>query len=270
MWKSAIVLEKGKSFENFQSFDPRLNSPFITGSDVTSEKVLLQYVDKIMVENNRFSFFTPNTVALLFSMAEKSGVEAMELLDQIKSRSKNENHINGYDRKVLIDDSKLVCEYLEQIQAAVVFSFTAIESFINISIPSEYVYQVNTNKKTESYNKEQIERSVRWQDKITKIMVDIYKTDKIESERFWVLFLKLVDIRNNIIHQKSTNDTSYIETLLDDNIFSICCSANQVYEYFLENALNRFKLDTEFQGREDLWPGIRTYIPDMVLKKRDI
>jgi replication initiation and membrane attachment protein DnaB len=142
MWKSAIVLEKGKNFENFQSFDPRLNSPFITGSDVTSEKVLLQHVDEIMVENNRFSFFTPNTVALLFSMAEKSGVEAMELLDQIKSRSKNGGHIDTYDRKVLIDDSKLVCEYLEKIQAAVVFSFTAIESFINISIPSEYVYQV--------------------------------------------------------------------------------------------------------------------------------
>ena len=270
MWKSAIVLETGKDFTNSKSFDPRLNSAFITDSSGTEEKVLLQYVDEIMLEKHRFSYFTPNSVALFFSLAEKSGVAAMGLLEQIKSRAKEDSHIDTYNTKALIDDSKLVCEYLEQIQTAVVFSFTAIESFVNISIPSEYIYEVKTSKKTEIYNKEQIERWVTWKDKLSKIIVDIYKTTKIENEKYWALFLKLVDLRNNIIHQKSTNDTLYIEKLFEDNVFDVCCSANQVYGFFIKNALSRFRSKPEMLGREDLWPGMVAYIPEMKLKKRTL
>lgn len=266
MWKSAIVLEEGNDFSNFKVFDARFNSPFITDSPSKDENILLQYVDKIIIEENNFSYFTPNNVALHFSIASRSGIAAIDLLKRIKSRAKKKTHTDRYDRKALINDSKLVCEYLEQIQTSVVFSFTAIESFVNLSIPSEYTHEVKTKRKTEMYNKEQIERWITWKNKISKIMVDIYKANKIEDEKFWELFLMLVDLRNNIIHQKSTNETSYMEKLFEDNIFDVCQSANKVYAFFVDSALKRFGSNTEMIGREDLWPDIITYIPEMDLK----
>ena len=196
MWKSAILLDKGKDVSNFASFDRRLRSPFITGVGSDNTKVLLQWVDRITIGQDKLHYFTPNNIALLFSLAEKAGIASIGLLARVKNRAAENSHDAGtYDRKVLISDSILVCDYLEQIQTAVVFSFTAFEAFVNISIPPNYTYEIKTERKTEIYNKEQIERWVGWKEKASKIMADIYETPRIEDQPFWPRFLKLVGKR---------------------------------------------------------------------------
>lgn len=269
MWKQAIVLDKATNFSGFQSFDKRLNSPFITGSRESDFKILLQYVDQIKIDNNNLHYFTPNNVALFFSLAEKSTISAKNYLSQIHERIKLDSHKKTYDREVLVKDSKLVCDYLEQVQSAIVFSFTAIESFTNISIPFDYNYEIKSNKKTEIYNKVQIERWIDWKTKISKILVEIYNVEKIENQSFWLRFLDLVELRNNIIHQKSTNDTKHLENLFETKVFEICSSANELFTFFIAKALDRFEKDTMMVGNENLWPSIITYIPDMPINQKN-
>lgn len=101
-------------------------------------------------------------------------------------------------------------------------------------------------------------------------MVNVYKAEKIENQSFWPKFLELVELRNKIVHQKSTNDTEYIAQLFDEKIFKICYSANELFSFFFANSLKRFDADTEMIGNEFLWPRIITYIPDMDIMHENI
>lgn len=59
--------------------------------------------------------------------------------------------------------------FLEEIQKAIIFSYKAVESFCNASIPDTYTYKKTTSKGiVEHYGKEQIERWVSTSEKNIK------------------------------------------------------------------------------------------------------
>ena len=268
MWKDAILLDKGTDFSGFKNFDPRFQEPFVSEQGPSGAGLLLQWVAKLEIEGHELRYINPNNVALFFALAERAGLSAVDLLANVKDRAKADSHGSVYDRAVLYSDSVLICDFLEAIQTAVVFSFTAIEAFTNISIPNDYIYETTNSRKTELYNKDQIERWIGWQDKVSKILVAIYQTEKIENQKFWPYFLKLVEIRNNIIHQKSVNDAEYLQLLFHDEIFRICCSASEVYLFFYEHA--KSSKDEKFQGNEHLWPGVIATAKGMEVKRDTI
>lgn len=84
--------------------------------------------------------------------------------------------------------------------------FTAIECFINDIIPENFIYEIKNTRKTETYNKSQIQISISFTDKLTKVLPKaLNKNFFLESTPTNFLIYNLRDLRNDIIHIKSDN-----------------------------------------------------------------
>ena len=243
--------------KQYEIFDRRINKPIcfqdIKDSEISGSMVL-QEMDEIVFNKKRnikIEYFTPNNVALLLSVSEKALNDAKDIY---------ETHINPYkvnqtikdtsiDKKsYLIEKSKIICDYLEKIQISIVFSYTALETFCNISIPENYIYRYKDNKGIiHSYNKDAIERWLSLREKISKLLTNIYKTKKIETTKFWNCFIKLEEYRNNIIHQKSIDRTEFLKLYFRPNISKICKSSIDVLQFF-------YKKQAEKDFTNPLWP----------------
>lgn len=97
-----------------------------------------------------------------------------------------------------------------------IFLFTAIESFINQQIPEDYKFSNVTNRRTEIYNKTQIQESIDFKTKLTKVLPDItgknfFLKSTLENE----FILKLKDFRDNIIHTKKVGKKIPYDSLLE-------------------------------------------------------
>lgn len=55
--------------------------------------------------------------------------------------------IEGDKKTFLNRVSSTVCDYIEHIQSAIVFAYTALETFANLSIPESYLYHVESKSK---------------------------------------------------------------------------------------------------------------------------
>ena len=250
MWQKAIIIDDDFENENgLPVFDERFCKPVIRLGD---PNLLLQYVDEAAVGGSQLEYFTPNGVSLHLAISRKSASAASLLLDEINmSAAIKEKHASSFNRPVLIADSKTVCDYLEQIQTAIVFSFTAVEAFANISIPSDYEYSKAGNRCMEIYDKPQIERYVNWKIKLSEILVEVYNTASIITQSFWPEFCELAKIRDSIIHQKSMNDTSHYRQLFHKRVLRLCKSASSLIGFFIDSTST---LDNEMSGNERRWP----------------
>lgn len=141
---------------NYKVQDIRFNKPVIHRSFKDGELVgsmIIKDIDEVKINKEKISYFTPNNIAILLSVNTKAYKEAEELY---KNYFKDDNKIykdNIPERAVKLMD------YIEAIQTAIVFGYTALETFINLSIPDDYIHENQNNKGIiESYNKEAIER----------------------------------------------------------------------------------------------------------------
>lgn len=229
----------------YEIFDHRINKPIYyqkkEGEEITGSMVL-QEMDKVVFskrKNIKIDYFTPNNVALLLSISSKSLYDSHNIF---------KNYLNPHiirkgesDKKhFLIEQSKIVCDYIEKVQISLVFGYTAVETFANISIPENYEYEFIDNKGIKQiYNKEAIERWLSLKEKISKILPDIYNTEKIEENKFWSDFLKLEEYRNNIIHQKSIKRIEFIKPYFKPHIEKVCKSGIKVLEFFYKNQVEK-------------------------------
>lgn len=87
----------------------------------------------------------------------------------------------------------------------VIFLFTAMEAFVNRSIPEKYEYSKKDNRKTEVYNKKQIEEYLPFMEKVKDILPSI--TGKNFQKNFPIKFTRienLKEFRDSIIHTKTS------------------------------------------------------------------
>lgn len=127
--------------------------------------------------------------------------------------------------KISDKDLPRLYNYFESIQTAIISMYTAIESFANICIPHDYVYEKNNAKGIkESYSKELIERYIPTSEKIDKILPSILNCDSPKGSKLWQDFKSLESLRNDIIHPKTTKkntetkeDSSFLCILLSDD-----------------------------------------------------
>jgi hypothetical protein len=96
-----------------------------------------------------------------------------------------------------------IYSYFGVISGCIIFLFASIESFVNSIIPVNYKYVRELNNKTEVYNQSQIQESLDFKTKITKVLTEITKKDFFKhpttaNQMIW----KLKEFRDNIIHTK--------------------------------------------------------------------
>lgn len=253
--RSKISLVVGIEPQNYRVAEPRLNKPVCFkkiegGTEVGS--MLVQNLEEIIISGTRLTYFTPNNIAILLSISNKSLAKAKnifsEKLDPQKVNLALQNAgINKVD--FLNKKSSEVCDYIELIQTSITFAYTALETFANLSIPEDYIYEVKVKTKgtKELYDKEAIERWVTLRDKLLYVLPNVYGFKKPDKEKGWSYFIKLEKYRHDIIHQKSINSTEFYKTYFRRDIFDVCNSAEKIIRFF-------YKQDAEKNRTNPLWP----------------
>ncbi|MEY1087239.1 hypothetical protein AB7160_00070 [Morganella morganii] len=127
-----------------------------------------------------------------------------------------------------------IFDYLEEAQKIIVFSYKAIEAMCNSAIPDNYTYKKNSNKKgvLEVYDKLGIERWVSTTEKVSKILPEIYDCDSPEKNKFWGHFKKMEELRNDIIHSKSSSTSKVLAELLSSDIDKYVKSCEEILRFF--------------------------------------
>jgi len=238
---SRLALVVGINPDNFKLSDRRLMKPVchqqfengqLTGS------MLVQEIDSVTLSRSRnATYFLPNNIALLLSTSKKSLESAKEIYQGYLTSQNVEVDLEKLDgdRKAGMNEiSSKVCDYLEHIQTAIVFGYTTLEAFVNLSIPDHYEYTTTKNSKgiTQTYDKKAIERWLTLKTKINNILVKIYGTPRADSQVWWGHFSNLENYRNDIIHQKTIDSTEFYKVYFKSSIFEICKSPEKVIQFF--------------------------------------
>lgn len=104
--------------------------------------------------------------------------------------------------------------------SCIICLFTAIECFVNDIIPENFKYEIVGDKKTEIYNKSQIQISLSLMDKLTKVLPKALGKNFFSHQTPTNAHIyKLKDLRNDIIHTKSDktgkNNVEILKRLLN-------------------------------------------------------
>jgi hypothetical protein len=98
-------------------------------------------------------------------------------------------------------------EYFNLTSGFVIFLFTAMEAFINRTVPRDYVYKKPTGKNTEHYTKKQIEEFIGFKDKMTIILPEVTKKSfQTKYPMKYQHIINLKEYRDSIVHTKSAED----------------------------------------------------------------
>ncbi len=233
--KKMVLISKFDE-NSLEILDMRFLPPkILITNDIQDYKFLSRSIEEVNIKRNTVRFITPSMVALQINIANEALREVKSLDNKIQNLYSKQNIDDGSLNNLLIEHTLEIYNFIEHTQKAIIFSFTALETFINLSIPNDFIWQKTTSKKTEVYNKEQIERYVSWKEKIDLVVTYIYEVPQIKKMSFWSDLTELLNIRNRLIHIKSSDDTEVLTELLNKNIFKICFSSQEYINYISEN-----------------------------------
>ena len=241
--------------DQYDIFDERISKPLCfkqIENGVETGSMILQELDEVNFAKNSMTYFPPNNIGLLLSISKTHLQKAKEFYKKyIDPHLINHSFVDSAINKkeFLKGKSIVVADYIETIQICIVFGYTALETFSNISITDTYQYKVSVKSRgiIELYDKKAIERWISLSEKLSKILPEIYGTKEIETCKFWSYFVKLEKYRHNIIHQKTIDRTDFYKDYFNKDIFEICKSAEAVLKFFYE-------AHSEKQRTNPLWP----------------
>lgn len=230
-----IIENYSKQTQDISSFKlnvlHRSNRP-ITCINVDDDQcIFFQEVISTKIERKNISFSRPNEISLSMNIAKKSLDLALEIRKSIiKSIQPNQKN------KFFGDKVNHIYDYLEEVQKTIIFSYKAIEALCNSAIPEDYTYKKDLSKKgiSEIYDKSAIERWVSTSEKVSKILPDIYKCPSPSNQKFWGHFKKLEELRNEIIHSKSSTSSKLLSEILSSDIEKYFNSCENMLLYFFK------------------------------------
>ncbi len=239
--------------EDYEIFEYRINKPISLKDPKDSSPVhfVLQPTDEIKINSKHsLQYFVPNNIALLLSISDKALIRALDIFKENINPDKRTNDISKIEKEKKVDflktKSKSYCDYIEEIETSIVFSYTAVEAFANISIPEDYLF-LSEEKEGILYKKKAIERWTSLVEKVSKILPDIYQASSIKTKPFWNSFKLLEEYRNSIIHQKTVDRAEFFKSYFKGNISDICKSGEAVIRFFYDAHTRKNKTNP-------LWP----------------
>ncbi|MHC0444714.1 hypothetical protein ACWA1F_04860 [Flavobacterium sp. 3-218] len=242
------ILKQNKLYENFNhvlEYGGHLDENSFK-NDIRDERMIKLHDkerDKIYFLNKgkeakhsdkRIVYYTPNNISLSLSLMKKSYKKSKKHLKVLLGT--HEQKLIKLKEKDKVD----LYEYFESITTSVIFAYIAVESFANASIPNDFIYErVNEKQVKELWTKENIERWFSTSQKISEILPIFLKTENIKNQSFWPQFKKLEQIRNQIVHQKTIEDGTQLNSdlydrLLENDIFRIIGSSVSIIKFFYD------------------------------------
>ncbi len=142
------------------------------------------------------SFGLPSAPGLFLNMAHSLWID----LNSCEVERLFDQHQNG----VWPDDQGRLFDALEKISGHVIFSFTAMEAFINEAIPGNYIYQtVDKGNNQIELDYKDIERKLSTTEKLDKVLPDALKVNSPKGTKVWQNYVELKRLRDRLIHLKS-------------------------------------------------------------------
>lgn len=229
----------------FKLTDMRQVRPIIFREKPTAAVVVGELIENFSLNGCIYQFSTPNNISIFVSLASRELKSAHKLYDSlIGTKIKTGTTVLKFEGKNL----KKLFDYLEHIQASIVALYTAIEALANVAIPVDFRLEIKNDKGvTELWDKTAIERWRKTSEKIGSIVPKILNIQSPKELLVWAGFMQLEDIRNKIIHQKTTNsqtdkvDSSFLRKLLDPKVFDHIDAGFSLIKYFcLKDAKHTF------------------------------
>ena len=224
---------------------------------------LFQELDEIIIGKNKLMYFQPNNIGVLLSISKKHLKNAQDYFNNHFKNAAilNYEQFDGDKKKFISEKSTEVCDYIELIETTIVFSYTSIEAFANISIPTDYQYNFKNPKteKEEVYDKGAIERWIPLKEKLSILLPDIYNVKKPTQKKWWNDFIKLERHRHDIIHQKSIEIAEFYKKYFFNEIFRICDIAELIIKYFFDETAKQNKTHV-------MWPWIKKEINEFPIR----
>src|SRR5258706_701081 len=136
----------------------------------------------------------PSAPALYLSLSHKAYSKSLRLHPFRNSVSST----NEYEL------STKVYDYLEQISAAVIFAFSALEAFANEAVPGEFTHE--TKKRSGIFvvfQKDSIERHISLDEKLGDVLPKALNKPSPRGSQIWSDYVLLRRLRDRLIHLKS-------------------------------------------------------------------
>jgi hypothetical protein len=114
---------------------------------------------------------------------------------------------------------KELYDYFGVTSSFVILLFTSIEALMNRCVPNDYIYKKDLSRKTELYNKKQIEQHIPFEEKLNKVLTNATKKNYASQHpKKYTHILNLKEFRDMIVHTKeaereSTYDYVYKKAL---------------------------------------------------------
>ncbi|EAH4080943.1 hypothetical protein EDX86_04630, partial [Listeria monocytogenes] len=166
MEKKELIIS-AVSPERYTKFDNRSLKPIYLTDLGKSSGAVVEELDYVKSDNlkEKVEYIPPNNIGVQLAIVDDCIQKIKEL--QISEKFKNNREGRILKDKVY-DNSKLIYDYITIVQQAIVFGYTSLETFTNLSIPTSYEYSVTNNKHVkEIYDKNAIERWISLSEKIS-------------------------------------------------------------------------------------------------------
>lgn len=145
----------------------------------------------------------PNATALLLNasalaFAAARGIRETSAIDR------------SLQSDVSFPSDKEAFDYVERMIESIVLAFTALEAFVNETIPENFVYarHVCSEIVLEAANKSHVERHVPIDDKLTSVLPEVLKCNSPKGSRCWQAYKQLKQTRDRLVHMKSEDRKS--------------------------------------------------------------
>jgi hypothetical protein len=177
----------------------------------------------------------PNATALLLN----SSAAAYRAAKELRDRNKLDKSLQA---DVSFQSDQEAFDYIERMIESIIMAFTAIEAFVNETIPEDYVYahRVRSDIVLETSYKPDIERHVSIDEKLTAVLPEVLKCASPKGSRCWQNYRHLKITRDRIIHMKTQDRRSSgadVETLW--KAIFLCpaphLAANAVIDHFIKS-----------------------------------
>lgn len=158
---------------------------------------VIKQAANIKLQNKRtLVLHVPNATALFLSSSHRAFTEASTILKHHKINA-------GLTPTVMFGSDEDAFAWLENMMMSVVSAYTAVEAFVNQSIPDDFKFKKDKAGVVEVFSKIDIERRFPLKEKLSSVLPSALSLTNPVGHKGWNKFCRLEGMRDRIIHMKS-------------------------------------------------------------------
>ena len=161
--------------------------------------------------NNIYNAAFPDPILLYLSISHNQYLLSEKIkLDFFKENSMGATGRMRMFNSVVNSTNETYNLYLQSRVCAIIMLHSSIEAFVNYAIPDNIQYPWTTQKGTKNLNKREIDKNLKFKDKLIDVVSFAYNIDlKNNHSNLTAEILNFYQVRNDFVHLKSYMENSF-------------------------------------------------------------